>query len=239
MNKNKQLIICLKIYVFELTESFFISPHAIILLYDITSKDSFDSLINFYNKLKKDKRYNNTKYILVGNKIDLIEEEDDEQNNKYGGKDDKEKKEEKKEEKDEKKENLENNNELKDKDINNETNDNNKSGKNINENKINNEKYFKEIIEKEKFDLKKEISGLNGFNLEELFDEISSLLYKTVKDLENVGHEQYQTENDLSLIDNKIEIANRQSYFDDEYKNEVNKINKTNNKGCCLYCNIV
>ena len=107
MNKNKQLIICLKIYVFELTENFFISPHAIILLYDITSKDSFDSLISYYNKLKNDKRYNSIKYILVGNKIDLIEEEDDEQNNKYEGKDDKEKKEEIREEN----ENLENNNE--------------------------------------------------------------------------------------------------------------------------------
>jgi GTPase SAR1 family protein len=235
VNKNKQLIICLKIYTFELTENFFISPHAIILLYDITSKDSFDSLISYYNKLKNDKRYNSIKYILVGNKIDLIEEEDDEQNNKYEGKDDKEKKEEIREEN----ENLENNNELKDKDVNNEINDNNKSGKNIKKNKINNENYFKEIIEKENFDLKKEISGLNSFNLEELFDEISCLLYKTVKDLENVGNEQYKTENDLSFTDNKIEIGNRQSYFDDEYKNEVNKINKTNNKGCCLYCNIV
>ena len=82
INKNKQLIICLRLYDSELAQDFSIVPQAIILLYDITSNESFDSVIDYYNKSKNDIKNKDVKYILVGNKIDLIEEEDEEQNSK-------------------------------------------------------------------------------------------------------------------------------------------------------------
>ena len=74
-NKNKQIIICLSLYTSELTDNFLVTPQAIFLLYDITSKDSFDCVINYYKNLIKDDKYKNIKYILLGNKIDLINEE--------------------------------------------------------------------------------------------------------------------------------------------------------------------
>jgi len=41
LDKNKQLIVCLRIYDSELSQNFFfITPQAFFLLYDITSKDS-------------------------------------------------------------------------------------------------------------------------------------------------------------------------------------------------------
>ena len=78
INKNKQLIICLRLYDSHLSKTFFITPQAMILLYDITSKESFESVINYYNNIKDDKKYINIKCILVGNKIDLIDEEKEE-----------------------------------------------------------------------------------------------------------------------------------------------------------------
>ena len=209
------------------------------MLYNITSKDSFDSVISCYNKLKNNTRYNNVKYIIVGNKIDLIEEDDDDQSSKNGDKNYKEEK----EEKEEKKENIDKNNPLedvdKDKNENNKNKNTNNSSDNNNENTINNKNCFNEIIEKENFDLKKEISGLSGFNLEALLDETVSLLYRAVKELENVRNEQYQIESDSLFVNNKMEMDNRQSYYDIEYKNEVTKINKQNINFCCLSCNIV
>ena len=213
-----------------MTKNFFIKPQAIILLYDITSKESFDSIIKYYNELKEDKNFVNVKYILVGNKIDLIEEinikeENDNNNNKNYDKN---------VENEENKKNIENeeNKEHKEKE---ESKENNIKIMNNNIN-IN---YYKQNIDKENFDLIKDISGLNGFYLEDLLNETALLLYNLVKLMENTTNELYQIERDSIIIENKLEINKGQtSYHDIEYKNEVNKINKSTNKACCLLCNI-
>ena len=189
-SKKKPLIICLRLYDSNLSKNFFIKPQAIILLYDITSKESFDSAIKYYNDLIDDKEQMNFNYILVGNKIDLIDKENE----------------------------------------------------NKEENTINNKvniSYYKQTIEKENFDITKDISGLNGFNLEELLNEIALLLYNSVKLMETRKTELYQIEGDSIIIQNKLEIDNKEtSYHDIEYKKEVYKINKSNKKNCCFYCNI-
>ena len=222
VNKNKQLIICLRLYDSQLSKTFLITPQAIILLYDITSKESFDNVINYYNDIKDDKKYINIKCILVGNKIDLIDEEkeENEKNNENEEKNKNELNEQKKKENE-----LE---EINEKEIEKEE-----------KNKINNINYYKHITEKENFDLLKDISGLNGFYLEDLLNETALLLYKNVKEMENVPNYLYQLERDSIVIENKLDINDRQkSYHDIEYKKEVNKINKSNNKICCMMCNI-
>ena len=228
INKNKQLIICLRLYDSELAQDFSIVPQAIILLYDITSNESFDSVMDYYNKSKNDIKNKDVKYILVGNKIDLIEEEDEEQNSKN------------EENKSQEKEiNKEKSNELKNDDPNNNQHDNSNNNQNIKITNLNNKIDINKIKEKENFDIVKEISGLNGFYLEELLDEIACILYKSVIELERSSkEEQYQIEEDSNIIDNKYVIDNRQSYYTKEYKKEVNKINKSNIKKCCLFCNI-
>lgn len=228
INKNKQLIICLRLYDSELAQDFSIVPQAIILLYDITSNASFDSVMDYYNKSKNDIKNKDVKYILVGNKIDLIEEEDEEQNSKN------------EENKSQEKEiNKEKNNELKNDNLNNNEHDNSKNNQNIKITNLNNKIDINKIKEKENFDIVKEISGLNGFYLEELLDEIACILYKSVIELERSSkEEQYQIEEDSNIIDNKYVIDNRQSYYTKEYKKEVNKINKSNIKKCCFFCNI-
>lgn len=228
VNKNKQLIICLRLYDSQLSKTFLITPQAIILLYDITSKESFDSVINYYNNIKDDKKYINIKCILVGNKIDLIDEEKEEN--------------EKNDESCEKNTNNEINKQKKEENELDEINEKQieKEEKNkIEQNKINNINYYKNIVEKEKFDLLKVISGLNGFYLEDLLNEIALLLFKNVKEMENIPNYLYQLERDSIVIENKLDINDRQkSYHDIEYKKEVNKINKSNNKICCMMCNI-
>ena len=69
--KEQQLIICLRLYYSDFTPNFFITPQAILLLYDITSKESLDSTIKYYNDLIQGKKFTNVKFILVGNKCDL------------------------------------------------------------------------------------------------------------------------------------------------------------------------
>ena len=220
VNKNKELIISLRLYDSDLSNNFLVNPQAFFLLYDLTSKESFDKLIKYYDKLKNDKKYSNVKYILIGNKIDLIENEQKPIKNQVI----------------ENEENLES----KDNSENKENNEENNEQKENNElNEINNKNVYKQIIEKENFDLIKKISGLNGLNLEDLLNETTLLLYKHIKNMESAASVLYQLEGDSIIIDNKLDIDNRQkSYHDVEYKKEVNKINKQSNKICCLVCNI-
>ena len=216
VNKNKELIISLRLYDSDLSKNFLVNPQAFFLLYDLTSKQSFDVVIKFYDEIKNDKKYTNAKYILVGNKIDLIEKEQENDKNQVEGNE-------------ENMESKENNQKKIEYIENNELNV-------INE--INNLNYYKQTIEKSNFDLRKDISGLNGLFLEDLLNEITLLLYKYVKNMENAKNVLYQIEGD-SIIDSKLDIDKRQtSYHDMEYKKEVNKINKQNNKICCFVCNI-
>ena len=236
--KEEQLIICLRLYYSDFTPNFFITPQAILLLYDITSKESLDSTIKYYNDLIQGKKFTNAKFILVGNKCDLIGEEIEE--NKENEKENKieENKENEKYKEDEK-------NESKEREKNEEENLEKEKIKLDGiiqikkELKINNHLFDKEIIDKQSFSLTKEISGLNGFYLEDLLNETALLLFSLVKDKETTINDLYQIEGDSIFIENKLEIDNRQkSYHDLEYKKEINKINKSNNKNCCFMCGI-
>ena len=235
--KEQQLIICLRLYYSDFTPNFFITPQAILLLYDITSKESLDSTIKYYNDLIQGKKFTNVKFILVGNKCDLIGEKIEE--NKENGKEDKieENKVNEKYKEDEKNERKE-----KEKSEENLENDKIKSdgtSQRQKELEINNHLFNKEIIDKQSFTFTKEISGLNGFYLEDLLNETALLLFSLVKDKETAINDLYQIEGDSIFIENKLEIDNRQkSYHDLEYKKEINKINKSNNKNCCFMCGI-
>ena len=234
-NKNKQIIICLRLYNSEFTDNFFVTPQAIFLLYDITSKDSFDCVIKYYKDLIKDNKYKNIKYILLGNKIDLINEEIEEKETKENNEEICNKDENKDEDNDENEKNQMEIEQIDEKNINieNEFKINKGQNKNINKN------YYKEIIDKENFDLTKEISGLNGFYLEDLLNETALMLYKMVKKLENSTIEFSNLEGDSTIIENKLEINRGQnSYHDLDYKKDIKKINKSNNKPCCLICEI-
>ena len=223
--KEQQLIICLRLYYSDFTPNFFITPQAILLLYDITSKESLDSTIKYYNNLIQGKKFTNVKFILVGNKCDLIGEkiEENKVNEKYKEDEKNERKEKEKSE-----ENLENDKIKSD-----------GTSQRQKELEINNHLFNKEIIDKQSFTFTKEISGLNGFYLEDLLNETALLLFSLVKDKETAINDLYQIEGDSIFIENKLEIDNRQkSYHDLEYKKEINKINKSNNKNCCFMCGI-
>ena len=254
-DKNKQLIVCLRIYDSELSQNFFfITPQAFFLLYDITSKVSFDSVVKYYKTIKEDKKYEDCKFILVGNKTDLIDEVNSEIET-----DEKEKITESEEKEIIKEEKDYNVNENKDDDDKEEKDGNNGISQELKEikenpneannkseritidfkedNKMNNKNYFQEVIKKEKFVLSKEISGLNGDSLEELLNETVALLYKMVKDIQNSAYNTCQIEGESTIIENKLQIDNRQkSYHDLEYKKEVKKINDS--KTCCFFCGI-
>ena len=261
-NKNKQLIICLRIYDSELSQNFFfITPQAFFLLYDITSRSSFDSVVKYYKTIKEDKKYEDSKFILVGNKTDLIDEENseietdekdkvnennekevikevkDNNENEYKDEDEDEDEDKDKEEKDNNEGKIQELTEIKE--ITNETN--NKSQRITidfkEDNKTNNKNYFQEIMKKEKFALSKEVSGLNGDCLEELLNETVILLYKMVKEMQSSAYNTCQIEGESTIIEKKLEIDNKQkSYHDLEYKKEVKKINDS--KTCCFFCEI-
>ena len=152
--------------------------------------------MKYYKEKKEDKNYEDAKFILVGNKTDLIDEvnseiETDEKDKINESEEKKIIKEEKdynaNENKDDDKEEKDGNNgisqELKEiKENVNETNKKERITIDFKEDsKTNNKNYFQEVMKKEKFVLSKEISGLNGGSLEELLNETVILLYKMVK----------------------------------------------------------
>ena len=149
------MIICLRIYISELNTIFITLPNSIFLLYDITSEQSFKIISNYYEKLVENKKYENTKFIMVGNKKDLIHEEDENKEND-------ENYEKEKEEQGEKED---------------------KNNLIILENKVKNYCKEKNIL------LNKEISGLNGEGVIELFDEAIKLLYNDIINLEEDSKE--------------------------------------------------
>ena len=238
-NKNKQLIICLRIYDSELSQNFFfITPQAFFLLYDITSRSSFDSVVKYYKTIKEDKKYEDSKFILVGNKTDLIDEENSEiETDEKDKVNENNEKEVIKEIKDNNEGKIQELTEIKE----NGNEANNKSNRITidfkEDNKTNNKNYFQEIMKKEKFALSKEVSGLNGDCLEELLNETVILLYKMVKEMQSSAYNTCQIEGESTIIEKKLEIDNKQkSYHDLEYKKEVKKINDS--KTCCFFCEI-
>ena len=247
-NSEKNVIICLKIYESDLINSYFITPQILFLLYDLTSKKSFTHLMEYYNAFKNDKKYSNVKFVLIGNKNDLIHEDHKNEEEKEEEKEELEKvmngkKEEKKEE--EKQEKKDENEEKKEKEVKNEENikenqDENENSKNIkNDGTIkDNKEYFKSIIDNEKFEIVKEISGLNGYGLADLFNEVITELYIEIENIETSTKELDGLE-ESHYFEGDLDIERKRSYYDIAYKKEIHKINRIKNKSrVCLNCEI-
>ena len=94
------------------------------------------------------------------------------------------------------------------------------------------------FINEYKFDLNIEISSLNGDNILKLFYKISKiLLYEFIDNpdcsiIENSTQSNYENKflNNDAILSNMIR---KESYMDEDYKEEVNKINKKRN---CYLC---
>ena len=200
--QNKNFIICLRIYINELNSIFITIPNSIFLLYDKTSEESFKVITSYYEDLIKSKKFEKSKFILVGNKKDLIHEEEEKENEEI----------EEIKENEKNKENLINSNE-----------------------KIENYCKEKNII------LNKEISGLNGDGVMELFEEITILLYNDITNFEEDAKEFDVSLSFYKNIENELNLSNTgQSYYNDEYKKEINKINKKKRAYfCCYKCEII
>ena len=243
-NTEKNVIVCLKIYESELIQSYFITPQVIFLLYDLSSKQSFDHLMEYYNSLKNDKKYKNVKFVLIGNKNDLIHEDHKNEEENEEDKEEKEEKEEVKEEiKDEKKEEVKHENEEKKKeevkkDENKiENKEENEDSKNIKSDGIikKNKEYFHKVSSNEKFGIVKEISGLSGYGLAELFKDVIRELYIDIKSIETSVKE-VNTIDETDSFEREIDIDKRKSYYDKAYKKEIHKINRIKHKPKVCFC---
>ena len=255
-------------------------PNSIFLLYDKTSEQSFDIISSYYEKLIQNKKYENIKYVFVGNKKDLIKEENE---------NDTEINEE------EKNENIDNENKNKDLRINNIIDNKNKKDDNkkeeikiekesnkikeeINENKINEEdkkeneneenniiknnvkdndennigftdkrnksitfsNKIKKYCKEKKIVLHKEISGLTGEGVMQLCENIISLLFNDIKNMEENAKEFDVNLSFYKNIETELNLSSAgQSYHSDDYKKEINKINKKRNGFFwCFRCSI-
>ena len=90
---------------------------------------------------------------------------------------------------------------------------------------------------KEKKILNKEISGISGEGIKELFEDIIIILYS---DIQNFEIENKEFDVSLSFCKNlETELnlsSSGRSYHSKDYKKEVNKINKTRSGFCCIRC---
>ena len=106
-----------------------------------------------------------------------------------------------------------------------------------NKNKISSEKINKYINEY-KFDLNIEISSLNGENILKLFYKVSQILLNEFTDNPNISINENSTQSNYEnkFLNNDAILSNmirKESYMDEDYKEEVNKINKKRN---CYLC---
>ena len=208
----------------ELNNIFLTIPNSIFLLYDKTSEESFNTISSYYEELIKINKFDNTKFVLVGNKKDLINEE-----------------EEKVEEDDSKEDNNLIDNENKEKE--NKESENKESENKENENNrkslILSDK-IKTYCKEKKIMLYKEISGLSGEGVKELFEDVIKLL---LFDITNIKEDKKPFDVPLSAykgIENEINLSSdEKSYHSDEYKKEINRINKKRRVHlCCYRCTI-
>ena len=90
---------------------------------------------------------------------------------------------------------------------------------------------------KEKKILNKEISGISGEGIKELFEDIIIILYS---DIQNFEIENKEFDVSLSFCKNlETELnlsSSGRSYHSKDYKKEVNKINKKRSGFCCIRC---
>ena len=211
----------------ELNNIFLTIPNSIFLLYDKTSEESFNIISSYYEELIQINKFDNTKFVLVGNKKDLIDEE-----------------EEKVEEDDSKEDNNIIDNENKD----NENKDNEKKDNENNENRENekNKKYLnlsdkiKNYCKEKNIMLYKEISGLSGEGVKDLFEDAIKLL---LFDISNIKEDKKPFDVSLSAykgIEDEFNLStDKKSYHSDEYKKEINRINKKRKVYlCCYRCTI-
>ena len=176
------------------------------MLYDITSEESFEIISSYYEKLIENKKYEKTKFILVGNKKDLIHEEEENKENDENEENEKEEK----EEKEENKKNL-----------------------------LNLENKVKNYCKEKKIFLNKEISGLNGEGVMELFEEAIKLLYHDITNMEEDAKEFGSSLSFYKNIEDELNLSpTEQSYHSNEYEKEINKINKKKTYFCCARCEI-
>ena len=106
-----------------------------------------------------------------------------------------------------------------------------------NKNKISSEKINKYRNEY-KFDLNIEISSLNGENILKLFYKVSQILLNEFTDNPNISINENSTQSNYEnkFLNNDAILSNmirKESYMDEDYKEEVNKINKKRN---CYLC---
>lgn len=197
--KNKNLVICLRIYYSGLNTIFITRPNSIILLYDITSEESFELISSYYEKLIEKKKYEKTKFILVGNKKDLIHEVD------------------------ENKENDES-----------EKGDESKKSLLMVDNKVQNYCKGKKIV------YLNDISGLSGEGVMELFEKTINILYSEITNMEEGAKEFDVSMSFDKNIENELNLSSTgQSYHSNEYKKEIDKINKKRKIClCCYKCTI-
>ena len=87
--------------------------------------------------------------------------------------------------------------------------------------------------------LENEISGMTGEGVMQLFEDVIKLLFN---DIENMEEDVKEFDISLSFyksIEKDLNISSSgQSYHSNEYRKEINKINKKNSCCCCTRCSI-
>ena len=281
--EHNNLIVCLRIYVNELYNIFFTVPNSIFLLYDKKSEESFKSISRFYEDSIKNKKYENIKFFIIGNKKDLISEVEESEEisskniqiritNKDNNKEEKKNEDIKIEDKNNEDKTIEvknnedkniedNNNKINNNEDKNKEDNNNEDKSNTKDKEDKEDQEDKEVkdnrdkkedkedeplltleqkIEKfcrDKKILHREISGLSGEGVMELFEEVVLILYKDINNLQEDGKELDITSLSKN-IEKELNLSSRQSYHSDDYKKEINKINKKRKFLCCYRCNI-
>ena len=194
----------------ELNNIFLTIPNSIFLLYDKTSEESFNIISSYYEELIKIKKFDKTKFVLVGNKKDLINEE-----------------EEKVEEEDTKEDDSkEENNIIEDE---NKENENNKRNLSLSFK-------IKTYCKENKIMLNKEISGLSGEGVKELFEDAIKLLLFDIQIIKEDNKVFNGPLSEFKGIENDINLSSQiKSYYNEEYKKEIKRINKKRKVYLCCY----
>ena len=94
------------------------------------------------------------------------------------------------------------------------------------------------FVNEYKFDFNIEISSINGENILKLFKEITKILLDDFKEKEGISLSDISNQSiyEEKFYNNDAILSNmkrKKSYMDEDYKEEVNKINK---KKTCYLC---
>lgn len=97
-------------------------------------------------------------------------------------------------------------------------------------------KIVKDFMEenKGKICFEKDISGLTGEGINDLLNDLVNILFEEMKSIRTSKNDKDESK----LLDKELNFSSQsKSYFCNEYKEEVKKINRSNR--CCLNCLIV